>query len=99
MPCRFEPGRICGMPTHFGPAPSPRQMLAEAAAALERHIPARFALGGDPVVTVEFYHMAGIDWLAGRGYTMIDVWWAGHVQGSAGSGRRPLFGSDVGKSR
>jgi hypothetical protein len=75
MPYRFEPGRIYRMPTHFGPAPGPRQMPAEAAAALERHIPARFALVGDPVVTVEFYYMAGIDWLAGRGYTMIDVWW------------------------
>jgi acetoacetate decarboxylase len=95
MPYQFEPGRIYRMPTHFGPAPGPRQMPAEAnvdatrsprktlisssflteAAILERHIPERFSLVGDPVVTVEFHYMAGIDWLAGRGYTMIHVWW------------------------
>jgi len=83
------------MPTHFGPAPGPRQIPAEAnvdpkrsprktlisasfltdASALERHIPERFSLLGDPVVTVEFHYMTDIDWLAGRGYTMIHVWW------------------------
>ena len=95
MPYRFEPGRIYRMPTHFGPAPGPRQMSAEAKAdptksprktlisasfltegsALERHIPERFTLAGDPVVTIEFHYMTHIDWLAGRGYTMIHVWW------------------------
>ena len=95
MPYRFEPRRIYRMPTHFGPAPGPRQIPPEANAdpsrsprktlvsasfltdgrALERHIPERFALAGDPVVTVEFHYMADIDWLAGRGYTMIRVWW------------------------
>ena len=93
MPYHFE--RIYRMPTHFGPAPGPRQMPAEAnadptrsprktlisasflteASALERHIPDRFALIHDPVVTVEFHYMTDIDWLAGRGYTMIHVWW------------------------
>jgi hypothetical protein len=95
MPYHFERGRIYRMPTHFGPAPGPRQMPAEAnadptrsprktlisasflteASALERHIPDRFALVHDPVVTVEFHYMTDIDWLAGRGYTMIHVWW------------------------
>ena len=95
MPYQFERGRIYRMPTHFGPAPGPRQIPAEAtadfnnsprktlisasfltdASALERHIPDRFALVGDPVVTVEFHYMTDIDWLAGRGYTMIHVWW------------------------
>jgi Acetoacetate decarboxylase (ADC) len=95
MPYRFEPGRIYRMPTHFGPAPGPRQMPAEADAdptrsphktlisasfltqssALERHIPERFTLAGEPVVTIEFHYMTDIDWLAGRGYTMIHVWW------------------------
>ena len=95
MPYHFERGRIYRMPTHFGPAPGPRQMPAEAnvdptrsprktlisasflteASALERHIPDRFALVHDPVVTVEFHYMTDIDWLAGRGYTMIYVWW------------------------
>jgi len=95
MPYRFEPGRIYRMLTHFGPAPGPRQMPAEACAdptrsphktlisasfltegsALERHIPERFTLAGEPVVTIEFHYMTDIDWLAGRGYTMIHVWW------------------------
>ena len=95
MPYQFERGRIYRMPTHFGPAPGPRQIPAEANAdptrsprkkvistsfltdgsALERHIPERFALAGEPVVTVEFHFMTDIDWLAGRGYTMIHVWW------------------------
>jgi acetoacetate decarboxylase len=101
MPYRFEPGRIYRMPTHFGPAPGPRQIPAEAnvdatrsprktlitssflteAAALERHIPERFALVGDPVITVEFHYMTDIDWLAGRGYTMIHVWWPAVFKG------------------
>jgi Acetoacetate decarboxylase (ADC) len=101
MPYRFEPGRIYRMPTHFGPAPGPRQIPAEAnvdatrsprktlitssflteAAALERHIPERFALVGDPVVTVEFHYMTDIDWLAGRGYTMFHVWWPVMLKG------------------
>ena len=83
------------MPTHFGPAPGPRQLpdgavpdpknsprrLSVAAsfrtdgALLERHLPEGFALAGEPVVTVEFHYMTGIDWLAGRGYTMIHVGW------------------------
>ena len=95
MSYRFEAGRIYRMPTHFGPAPGPRQMLdgvvydqkrsprrlSVAAsfltdpAALERHLPEGFTLAGEPVVTVEFHHMTDIDWLAGRGYTMIWVSW------------------------
>lgn len=43
--------------------------------ALERHTPARFELAGEPVVTIEFHYMTHIDWLAGRGYTMIQLWW------------------------
>jgi len=102
MPYQFEPGRIYRMPTHFGPAPGPRQIPAEAnadstrsprktlisasflteASALERHIPDRFTLVGDPVVTVEFHYMTDIDWLAGRGYTMIHVWWPAMFKGA-----------------
>ena len=101
MPYKFERGRIYRMPTHFGPAPGPRQLPAEAnadptrsprktlisasflteASALERHIPDRFVLVGDPVVTVEFHYMTEIDWLAGRGYTMIHVWWPAMFKG------------------
>jgi acetoacetate decarboxylase len=92
---RFEAGRIYRMPTHFGPAPGPRQLpdgvMADSkrsprrlsvsasflteAPLLERHLPEGFALAGEPVVTVEFHFMTEIDWLAGRGYTMINVGW------------------------
>jgi Acetoacetate decarboxylase (ADC) len=95
MSYRFEARRIYRMPTHFGPAPGPRQLphgpprvqlhgarhLSVAAsfltdaAGLERHLPEGFALAGEPVVTVEFHYMTGLDWLAGRGYTMINVVW------------------------
>ena len=95
MSYRFEAGRIYRMPTHFGPAPGPRQVpdhiatdpkrsprrLSVAASfltdprMLEQHLPAGFTLAGDPVVTVEVHHMTDIDWLAGRGYTMIHVGW------------------------
>jgi hypothetical protein len=95
MSYRFEAGRIYRMPTHFGPAPGPRQLPDDVApdpkrkprrlsvaasfltdaARLERHLPEGFALAGEPVVTVEFHYLTGIDWLAGRGYTMIDVSW------------------------
>jgi Acetoacetate decarboxylase (ADC) len=95
MSYRFEADRIYRMPTHFGPAPGPRQMpdgikadpgnsprrLSVAASfltdpkLLERHLPEGFTLAGEPVVTVEAHCMTGIDWLAGRGYTMIWVSW------------------------
>jgi hypothetical protein len=94
MSYRFEAGRIYRMPTHFGPAPGPRQLpdgvrdpkgsprrLSVAAsfltdgAQLETHLPEGFTLAGEPVVSVEFHYMTGIDWLAGRGYTMITVSW------------------------
>jgi acetoacetate decarboxylase len=95
MTYRFERGRLYRMPTHFGPAPGPRQIPPEANAdparsprktlvaasflsdpnSLEQHLPPGFTLVGEPVVTVEFHYMTDIDWLAGRGYTMIHVWW------------------------
>jgi acetoacetate decarboxylase len=102
MSYQFEPGRIYRMPTHFGPAPGPRQLPDDVAvdpkrsprrlsvaasfltepAALERHLPEGFVLSGEPVVTVEFHHMTDIDWLAGRGYTMIWVSWPAMFRGS-----------------
>jgi len=101
MAYRFEPGRIYRMPTHFGPAPGPRQIPGTAvadstrspqktlitasflteASALERHTPERFQLAGEPVVTIEFHYMTHIDWLAGRGYTMIQLWWPATFNG------------------
>jgi acetoacetate decarboxylase len=62
------------------PTRSPRKLLLTASfltqpAALEKLLPERFALAGEPVVPVEFHHMTEIDWLAGRGYTMVHVWW------------------------
>jgi acetoacetate decarboxylase len=102
MSYRFEAGRIYRMPTHFGPAPGPRQLPDDVvadpkrsprrlsvaasfltdAAMLERHLPEGFSLAGEPVVTVEFHHMTDIDWLAGRGYTMIWVGWPATFAGS-----------------
>jgi len=102
MSYRFEAGRIYRMPTHFGPAPGPRQLpddvvvdpkrsprrLSVAASfltdpvVLEQHLPGGFTLAGEPVVTVEFHHMTDIDWLAGRGYTMIWVGWPATFTGS-----------------
>ena len=102
MSYRFEPGRIYRMPTHFGPAPGPRQLpdgvvgdrtrsprrLSVTAsfltdeAMLRRHLPEGFSLVGDPVVTVEFHYMTEIDWLAGRGYTMIHVGWPSRFDGA-----------------
>jgi acetoacetate decarboxylase len=102
MSYRFEAGRIYRMPTHFGPAPGPRQVpgdvvvdpkrtprrLSVAASfltdpvVLEQHLPEGFTLAGEPVVTVEFHHMTDIDWLAGRGYTMIWVGWPATFTGS-----------------
>jgi hypothetical protein len=101
MPYRFERGKLYRMPTHFGPAPGPRQIPDGARAdpsnsprkvlvaasfltegsALEQHLPAGFALTAEPVVTVEFHYMTNIDWLAGRGYTMIHVWWPATFNG------------------
>ncbi|HET7888907.1 MAG TPA: acetoacetate decarboxylase family protein [Bradyrhizobium sp.] len=101
MTYRFDPDRIYRMPTHFGPAPGPRQMpdgvaadpkksprrLSVAAsfltdgARLERHLPEGFTLAGEPVVTVECHHMTEIDWLAGRGYSMIWVSWPASFRG------------------
>jgi acetoacetate decarboxylase len=49
---------------------------------LEKHLPEGFTLAGEPVVTVEFHHMTDIDWLAGRGYTMIWVTWPATFKGS-----------------
>ena len=114
MSYRFEAGRIYRMPTHFGPAPGPRQLpgdvvvdpkrsprrLSVAASfltdpvVLERHLPEGFTLAGEPVVTVEFHHLTDIDWLAGRGYTMIWVSWpatfTGRISpGCASSAARP----------
>jgi acetoacetate decarboxylase len=52
------------------------------ASVLEKHLPEGFTLAGEPVVTVEFHHMTDIDWLAGRGYTMIWVTWPATFIGS-----------------
>ena len=36
-------------------------------------------------MTVEFHYMTDIDWLAGRGYTMIHVWWSALFTGARDS--------------
>jgi acetoacetate decarboxylase len=97
----FEKDRIYRMPTHFGPAPGPRQLPDGIAAdphahpkrltvsasfltdaeKLERHLPAGFSLVGEPVVTIDFHYLTQIDWLAGRGYTMVHVSWPARFEG------------------
>lgn len=101
MGYRFERGKLYRMPTHFGPAPGPRQIPREANAdpawsprkilvaasflterqALEQHLPPGFSLAEEALVTVEFHYMTNIDWLAGRGYTMIHVGWPARFDG------------------
>jgi acetoacetate decarboxylase len=83
MPTHFGPAfgpRQMPAEANADPTRSPRKMLVTSsfltnAAALEKHLPEGFTLSGEPVVTVEFHYMTGIDWLAGRGYTMIHIWW------------------------
>lgn len=43
------------------------------ARALERLLPPRFALEGEPIVTVEWTELRNLPWLAGRGYRMLGV--------------------------
>ena len=43
------------------------------AACLERLLPPGFSLFGEPVVTVEFHVLGNLAWLAGRGYSMLQV--------------------------
>jgi acetoacetate decarboxylase len=40
---------------------------------LEAHLPERFELAGEPVVTVAASYMTEIEWLAGRGYNVLGV--------------------------
>jgi len=95
MAYTFEPGKLYRMPTHFGPAPGPRQLPEELRGdprqspkrlsisasfltdrdKLESHVPPRFRVGLEPVVTVDVHYLTDIDWLAGRGYAMIQVSW------------------------
>jgi acetoacetate decarboxylase len=98
----FKKGRIYRMPTHFGPAPGPRQLpdgldadpdhkpkrmtvaasFLTDATSLDRHLPEHFLLAGEPVVTVEFHYLTDVDWLAGRGYTMVHVSWPAMFTGA-----------------
>ena len=43
------------------------------AAALQALLPPGFTLAGEPVVTVEFHALSSLAWLAGRGYSMLQV--------------------------
>lgn len=40
---------------------------------LDRLLPPGFHLAGEPVVTVEFFVLSELEWLAGRGYSMLQV--------------------------
>jgi Acetoacetate decarboxylase (ADC) len=42
-------------------------------AVLSRYLPARCTLAGEPVVTVEHSTLFDLEWLAGRGYSLLNV--------------------------
>ena len=65
---------------------------------LDRHLPEGFTLAGEPVVTVEFHHMTDIDWLAGRGYTMIWVSWPATFTGRRDRATGKISRGDLGES-
>jgi acetoacetate decarboxylase len=48
---------------------------------LEALLPERFALAGEPVVTVQANYMTEIEWLAGRGYNVLGVSFPARFQG------------------
>jgi hypothetical protein len=48
---------------------------------LEAHLPPRFVLEGDPLVTVDFGFQTDIPWLAGRGYNIVGVRFPVQYQG------------------
>jgi len=50
---------------------------------LARLLPPGFVLAGEPVVTVEFHVLSGLNWLAGRGYSMLQVRFPAKFQGVA----------------
>lgn len=94
MSYRFLPGSIYRMPTHFGPAPGPRQRYGGGrwecrdtplvtslwvsyltdADRLASHLPPGFALSDEPKVTVEARYLRNVEWLGGRGYNIVAVY-------------------------
>ena len=54
-------------------------------------LPARCALDGDPVVTIEHSVLHRLDWLAGRGYSMLGVKFPARYSGRDGHARGPFL--------
>ena len=52
------------------------------AAKLDALLPPGFSLAGEPVVTVEFHVLSELEWLAGRGYSMLHVRFPATFQGT-----------------
>lgn len=48
---------------------------------LARLLPPGFSLAGEPVVTVEFHVLSELEWLAGRGYSMLQIRCPARYQG------------------
>ena len=82
----FDPDCSYVMPAHFGPRPLHpkssgwyRDVTAMVITyvtdpdLLARHLPASFAVGEDPTITVFYACNRQVDWLAGHGYNMIAV--------------------------
>ena len=106
----FDPDGSYVMPAHFGPRPlhpkssgwyrdvtamvityvTDRDLLA-------RHLPAPFAVGEDPIVTVFYACNRQVDWLAGHGYNMIAVSASAVFDGEQDQLTGPVHPGDVGE--
>lgn len=83
-PRQLPPGIVAN------PKSSPRRLSVATrfltdAKRLERHLPEGFTLAGEPIVSIEFHYLTEIDWLAGRGYSMIHVGWPATFAQAMGS--------------
>lgn len=54
---------------------------------LDRLLPPGFVLDGEPVVTVEFMYLSGLEFLAGRGYNIVKVDYPARFQGKRDSAK------------
>lgn len=61
------------------------------AAALEPLLPPGFSLDGEPVVTVELSRLTGLQWLAGRGYSLMGVKFPARYEGARDKARGPYL--------
>ncbi|MGW4128223.1 acetoacetate decarboxylase family protein [Amycolatopsis japonica] len=58
---------------------------------LDRLLPPGFTLAGEPVVSVEFMFLSNLEWLAGRGYSIVKVSYPAHFAGKRDSATGPFL--------